>query len=728
MLLAALSSTALTLGRTRGAALIGRPLELSIQVRLDPAEENTTQCFDADVFHADSKVDSSRVSVQLQPGSTPQDAILRIRSSATVDEPVVTVYLRAGCTQRVTRRYVLLADFPTETVAPAPAVPSVPAVVLPAPVAVPARPAAAASSATPARASGGPGTATPAGPAASSKPKPAAEEGEPAAAPRPRRPRVAAAAKAEPQIAAKRAEPLPAKRKAEAPARPSRSRLKLEPLDLLIERDPTLKASTEMLSAPAATDDQRALAAALWRALNAQPQDVLRDAQRIQALEADVKGLRELTARNQSSLTELRGQLQKAEDERYANGLVYALAALLLVALAGAGYLWQRGRSGLPSASDWWRRDDTAGGDLGQYDGDSLVAPLPAKTTTATASKSAVVDVDLDVDESMFATLKTARPVVPVAPPSDSLPPIDHVDFAASITGASRAVNAEELFDIQQQADFFLSLGQHDQAIEVLKNHISDNVETSALAYLDLLKIYHSLSRQDDYELLRADFNKVFNAEVPPFEAFSDSSSGLEAYHNALSRIEALWPSPKVLEIIEESIFRKPGSGDGEAFDLEAYRELLLLYAMAKDVVERGGGLMDFDMSGLSTPPDVDSQMQPRFSATSIQPLSASMDPSLPDSTPGDEDDDGVPLPHIAMPRPSPRLGLDIDLSEPVPLTSAFMEIGLDETPAQERDPHPSRDSEAADSGKPQDSNLIDFDLFDAATERDIAPRRPPKG
>jgi hypothetical protein len=530
-------------------------------------------------------------------------------------------------------------------------------------------------------------------------------------------------------------------RRPAAPAPAARSRLKLDPLDLLVERDPTLRASTEMLTAPAGNEQARAQAAALWRAINAQPQDILRDTQRMQALEADVKGLREQTARNQTSLNDLRVQLHKAEGERYANGLVYSLMALLALALAGAGYLWQRSRNAAFSSQDWWRRGETAGGDLDQIGPDSLMPPAaPRKAATPSRSQEvpSVVDLDLDVDESMFATLKTARPAAasPDTPPK-LVPVMDHGDFVASIPGSSRAVNAEELFDIQQQADFFISLGQHEQAIEVLKNHISDNVETSALAYLDLLKIYHSLSRREEYDQLRDDFNKVFNAQVPVFDAYSDKSSGLEAYHNALARIEALWPSPKVLEIIEESIFRKPGSGDGEAFGLEAYRELLLLYAMAKDVVERGGNVMDFDMSGLSQPPGMDAHQPSGFSNTSIQPLSASLEMARRSdsgrdsfgSSLGTQDDEDSPLPEIAMPRPSPRLGLDIDLSEPAPLTSAFMEIA--DEPQRSGRPDLSMDlamdsiDSSKDDDRPLDSNLVDFDLFDAATERDIAPKKP---
>lgn len=51
-----------------------------------------------------------------------------------------------------------------------------------------------------------------------------------------------------------------------------------------------------------------------------------------------------------------------------------------------------------------------------------------------------------------------------------------------------------------------------------------------------------------------------------------------------MTRIVALWPTPKVLEVIEESTFRKPDS-KSEVFSLAAYRELLLLHAIAKKVV-----------------------------------------------------------------------------------------------------------------------------------------------
>ncbi len=756
MLLTALGSSALTLGRPRGVIIIGQPLDVTIPLRVDSPEDSGAQCYEADVFHGDARIGGGRVTVGIEPGNSPQDFVLRVRSSAAVDEPVVTVYLRAGCLQRSTRRYVLLADVASEVVAPI-TLPSTPRAASPAGQGSAAQPAISAapsaSGAPGAAGTGATGAAAPSTPGTSARQRASrassAAGGAPtrAAAERQREPGPGAKARTgggteagtAPAAAAPAAAPARAARAESVVKRPAsgaaaRSRLKLDPLDLLVEVDPVLRSSPEILTPITENPQARAEAAALWRAINAQPQDILRDSQKLQGLEADVKALREMTARNQASLTDLSARLQKAQDERYANGLVYALAGLLLAALAAAGYLWWRARDAA-RGSVWWQGADQdgdepqAGRASAQAQPAAVVAPPKGLTE---------VDVDLGMDENLFASLKTRSPT-----PAPSVPPPrfvrsqgDHSDFGVSLPGISRAVNAEELFDIQQQADFFISLGQYDQAIEVLKTHIADNAETSALAYLDLLKLYHSLERRDDYAELRADFNRRFNAQVPPFDSYTNESNGLESYRAALSRIEALWPSRKVLEVIEESIFRKPGAGDGEAFDLEAYRELLLLYAIAKEVVDKRDG-SDFEYSGPpSMPPDSggDSQfgVRPtRFSATSIQPLSAvhyreSQDP---------RENTEVMLPDIPLPRPSPRLGLDIDLSEPDP-ASAFM----DEIPPRKADVSfddfaseslldgvdssgdSIRDDSPEPSAGPVNSNLMDFDLFDAATEAEISP------
>ena len=139
-LLFVLDASALTLGRVRGAALIGRPLDLAIPVTLDA--EDGEGCAGADLFQGEARIPPNRYTVRLE--GTGGNAAVRITSAAVVEEPVITVYLRVGCGQQATRRYVLLAELPPEGTA-APVVAALPG--------MPAQAAAAAASAATAAAS-----------------------------------------------------------------------------------------------------------------------------------------------------------------------------------------------------------------------------------------------------------------------------------------------------------------------------------------------------------------------------------------------------------------------------------------------------------------------------------------------------------------------------------------------------------------------------------------------
>ncbi|MGH8821359.1 MAG: hypothetical protein ACREWJ_08725 [Rhodoferax sp.] len=540
-----------------------------------------------------------------QAPSSPGAVIVRIRSTVAVDEPVVTVNLRVGCAGAVTRRYVLLADAPTDVMALSPAETTAPT-------------GAAASSSARTDASPRPvpprtnqsvfrdhRTATSARKRfIRSRPRRAAPH------------HVAKAAAVHHTVASAGAEV------AREPA-VSKAHLQLDPVDLSGTNPSDLKISSELQATPVANDPKRAQAAAVWRTLNVSPQDALNDALRMRTLETEMNSLRAQSLKNQASLLELTAQLQRAADRRFNNTLVYALLALLALAVGSAMYLaLQMRRAASPARRSWSGHDggladheDRALGPMGA----TIVSPLSDQFPQAAPRLNVGGDrnplVATATDSSGAIAGKRSRAGIPVQPAD---------------TSAARAVNAEELFDIQQQADFFVSLGQHEQAIELLKQHIDENAGTSPLAYLDLLGIYHRFDLKDDYVRLRGDFTRAFNVQVPPFDTFSGTSKGLEAYPAALARIEALWPSVEVLDAIEASIFRRPGVGDDEegAFDPEAYRELLLLFSIAREVTGTSGT----DRRGDASPAGWAS----------------------PDT-----------MPPITRPPPSPRLGLDVDLSDP---------------------------------------------------------------
>ncbi|WP_411881140.1 hypothetical protein [Polaromonas sp. YR568] len=699
----AASSMAASLGRIRGAAIVGHPLDLTLSVQLDSSENLSSVCVAADVFFGDGQVSSDKVRTLASQGSNPTEVLVRIRAASVVDEPVVTLYVREGCVQQYSRKYVLLAEMLGNSAGAAPA--SLPQAVT-----------AQLPNVTVDRDARGK-----AGAASSRQAEVAARAGKDSRAKSEGR---ALDRNAEPRSNAAMASSLaapPARTAGKSPkaqARSSRPRLQLDPIDLAAERDPVLKSSPELLTSPSTDAQQRSVAAALWQALNAQPQDVLRDNQRLKSLESDVAGMLARSRKTEQAVTELRGQLEQARQERYSNWLVYALGGILVLVLLAAGFLWWRSRQHALRFGHgaWWDKD--AGEDRlsGFESGFSTGAETVSRSTGASTLMSHALKPAVDLDLDALHLESTHRlPASSLAVPARAAEPVqagDRAEFLPSLGGFSgmpRIVNAEELFDVQQQADFFLSLGNTDKAVEVLRMHITDNVETSALVYLDLFDLYHSLGRKDDYDALRKDFHRMFNAQVPAFDAYATDTHGLEFYVAALTRIEALWPTPKVLDVLEESIFRKPDSRS-EVFSLAAYRELLLLHSIAKKIIARPAGLAE-NRGEPATASALDALTAlPRttsFGPTSIQPLSAHFQetlPPLPAVLPAPAPLDVIPAPDLTRPPVSPRLGLDIDLSleeGALPVPRLLPSVAATYAPA-----------EAVEL-----SNLIEFDLDMPVTE-----------
>lgn len=575
LLSTALSSSAVTLGRHSGAAIIGQPLDVRVQVLLAPGEDLANQCLSADVFYGDAQVSPGAVRSTPQKTAPDVEASVRIQSALPVNEPIVTLYVRAGCGTAFTRRFVLLADPLNEPASSASPVPAAAAAVPAAPPTVRA-PVAASGSAVPANprpgaASGDrPGPSSAASSTATTRPSAGNTATARAAAPRP------------PSVV----------RRPPAPAAVAAPRLQLDPVDLDpgFERDPVLKLSPLLLGEPGTSEEARAAAGLLWKAINASPEDILSEARKLTALEAEAAQLRDTKAQSQNNIGELNARLEQALDQRYRNWLVYLLGALLLLALLALLLVGRRRPVTLGSEASraWWSSEPA--------DKTVLDEPRPGArkgTSVAAALEDDGMDIDLNLDQD--SSLDSLRPLTGAGGrdskyPAEAESPLqgrDRRDFSPSAIGVSRSVAAEELFDVQQQADFFVSLGEDEQAIQVLRNHLAESHEPSPLAYLDLFKLYHRLGRREEYDALRDEFNHVFNAGAPPFKHYSDAGRGLEAYETAFSRIQSLWPQPRVLDLIEESIFRDANDDQVEVFDLEAYRELLLLHAIAKELIQR---------------------------------------------------------------------------------------------------------------------------------------------
>lgn len=586
LMLASMSSHALGFGRPTSQAILGESLTLTVPLRLEAGEEVKDECVSAEVLFGDERVAASAVNVSLL--SSGAERRLRVTTSALVNEPIVTINLKAGCGASITRKFVVLADPPelsSPTVATAPRVPL-------SPEPPPRMPAPRNDAPGAASANAGAGAVPPV-----------------RTAPAPRVPRAA------PERQLPRAEDLAAsgqpsrssrqRQAAVAPAEQPRLLLDPASIDALVV--PDLRISTMMPGAAAAETDspevlaRRQAAAALWRAMNASPDQVARDQQRVQELEQRLAQLNQESDRARESVAAMQERVRAMESSRAGNVWMYVLAAVALAAVAAAVYLYLQLRRQSANRDAWWQSQvdelqadasaDAPDADPGQRTAADFVhrtGPVPMPEPDSHADNAPTAE-----------SPQPAEPVSPVPVPAapgvqaePEAPPMRPAAAGAQAAPAPvaqdvhRAVSVEELIDLEQQADFFVVLGQDDAAIDLLESHIEMNPAASPLPFLKLLEIYQRLGKRGDYERVQAAFNARFNAYAPAWEADLQQGHTLEDYPGVVDRLQTLWAAPvRAMEVLEKSLTRP--DQDVETFDLPAYRELLFLYAVARDLAEK---------------------------------------------------------------------------------------------------------------------------------------------
>lgn len=163
-------------------------------------------------------------------------------------------------------------------------------------------------------------------------------------------------------------------------------------------------------------------------------------------------------------------------------------------------------------------------------------------------------------------------------------PPSPPAPAKARRTGLARNLEGEAILDIRQQAEFFVSLGQPEQALRILKRQIEEGEEPNPLVYLDLLGVAHLLGLRVEFQRLREEFKHLFKGRVPEFVFFAEEGRSLESYPEVLSRVTALWPTPAALALLESCIFQDNPDASAQPFDLAAFRDLLLLHAIVYSV------------------------------------------------------------------------------------------------------------------------------------------------
>lgn len=586
------ASCAMGLGKPSTRAVLGEPLRLAVPLRLEPGEQVANDCVSAEVYFGDDKLAASTVSAQVLPVSASAAEAVRsgartllVRTTALINEPVVTVYLSAGCQARVTRKFIALADPPSDAPPPAPLTePELPSAI--AEASEEGHPVAAAASVVSRKASR-------AAPSRTASVRPSrARDGE-------RR-----------QASGKQVAKLAKAAAPSATVTPSVSRLHVDPVEADALVSPELRPSVGMDAAQAAgaqgdgpeLQARRDVAAAMWRALNTTPEQQLREQQRLQELEKRLAKLHSEGEQTRQSVSALQGKMLELESDR-SSLWAYALGGLALAAMGVAMYFYSQVRRQERQGAEWWPPHSGAAPLSVPREGEPDTASPPDVQDTTTAYVHApplqpVQKAQATVQPSSLApaglTAQQAADPLPnvslsdwgVAPPSFAPPheqeAIEHL----------RAVSVEELIDLEQQAEFFVVLGQDEAAIGLLEAHVQGSDGTIPLPFLKLLELYQRLGRRADYERVQAAFNAHFNAHAPVWEADLQQGQSLADYPGVIERLQALWSAPaRAMDVLEKSLIR-PEAG-AETFELPAYRELLFLYAIARDLADKPEASID---------------------------------------------------------------------------------------------------------------------------------------
>ena len=574
----AFGAQAVGFGRTTPSAVLGQPLNVVIPLRTDLGEVLSAQCVSAEVIAGDATLPASQVRVALVQGSSEQDWIARITTSSPIEEPVIELAVSVGCERRFMRRFTALADPPTGLNRNIPANMGITAPVMMAStfasseLAPVARPSKRARSVVDRE-------------ARAERLSAAADAG---SSSRAERRKEARAKKAKTKSGAPAAEIMLAgnsvvpavsftapRASVAAPSDAQMARLLLD-----VGSGPRLRMDIEepLMRAPGG----EVMAAASGAMLGDAVGDDLRRLQSLEKTLADLKRERQASV---DASNGLRSRLAEAESQ---SRLLPWLAGLLL--LVGGVALWlamrmrKQGKQREGSGTQWWTSGQAADsrGPVPEpaLSGADLYASPADQGHSATKSGDGSVWESSETEESAMERTVVQPQAYGMSSSSGSF-----MDGAAAVP---REVSVEELLDLEQQADFFIALGQEDAAVDLLMTHLRGTGGLSPLPYTKLLEIYKRQGDPNAYERIRARFNRRFNVYAPDWEAGPLQGRALEDYSDAVIQLQAVWTSPlDAMAVLEAMLFRKDDAQD--MFDLPAYKDVLLLYSLARDLWQQGG-------------------------------------------------------------------------------------------------------------------------------------------
>lgn len=571
---------ALGLGRPQIHSALGKPLDVSFPLMLAEGEGLTDGCLRAEVSAGDARVPAGLL--QLRVEGEPGQWRVRLQSQARIEEPALRITLALGCPQKLTREFNAFIDPPAAPVAAAAALPPPPPV---APVAPPpALPASVAPAAEPA-----PRIAL-ADPAPPPKPRPKPR-------PKPSGPRLTLE-RPEVLVAAAARPPSPTASAAEAEMTPELEAqiTQLEQTVAQLKAELLARQQAEAAAAPASAASAAVAAAAASEGV----------APPIPASAPPPEAFAASPA------------VAPARVSPYRDPMTWVLTlALSLVAGAAAFFVTRWRDERIRRERAYWRALRAAEGASAQAASPASPAPASPEPAAVTGMAPPVLSPAAALPDPGLHDATRPQPRPMPWPPAALTPPVrsaapepasettPDVSMLATQplpprTGTpapevSRVPLADELLDLQQQVDFLQQLGQHESAAELIATRMGRS-GSGAMPLLLLMELCQQRGEPEAFAELAQQFERRFGTLAPPWTQSLSRGRSLDACPSVIAHLQVVWADATAAMAMVQDLLAQGGGPGVPHFDLPAYRDLLTLYAVARDLFETSQRGEDVDL------------------------------------------------------------------------------------------------------------------------------------
>lgn len=339
---------------------------------------------------------------------------------------------------------------------------------------------------------------------------------------------------------------------------------------------------------------------------------------RLQAMNVEMTELRQTGIRDAAALKRMRQQADPF-------GLIPALLVLLLISLGAIVWLLVKVRHltrtvSLPVTG----HNASAPAMAGAVDNAGLqdTSPTGSPDTSSLAHHPLLAAETGDTQDAAFPDSPTAElhaspdlsvplPAIPEAVSGIAVSDKGHVSDAVVPASASATLSAsqldtydvadirlqhavfEEISDVMQEAEFWISLHDAQRAIEVLEPYATFEQHHSPIPWLYLFDLYIEIGLRDKYTVLLERFHHVFNVSIPTWDAQTDEalppatmSGGIQDLPHIAQNICDLWDSGPVVPYLE-SLLVDDRDGTRQGFDLSVYKEIMFLIAIAHEIMQQ---------------------------------------------------------------------------------------------------------------------------------------------